>query len=269
MEKDDAQLIRGILSGDDMAFSTLVQKYQKTVHTFVWQKIGDFHHAEEITQDTFLQAYQKLATLRDPDLFVRWLCVIANRLCIDWLRKQKPTMQSLDDTRMDIVEKISYTRYISEQHETKSIEDYCEIVDNLLQKLPERERTVVTLYYLDEMTTREIGCFLGVSVNTIQSWLHRARKRLQGEAFIGTQETGEELKQTNVELILKDVVPKMLSTIEKKIYVGFQAQLGKSIYETEMSRDMLKQASKKMTSDIGEKIRTELQKKFKKEFPKT
>ncbi|MDE0013146.1 MAG: RNA polymerase sigma factor [Candidatus Poribacteria bacterium] len=269
MEKDDAQLIHKILSGDDTAFSTLVQKYQKTVHTLVWQKIGDFHHAEEITQDTFLQAYQKLATLRDPNRFARWLYVIADRLCVDWVRKQKPTMQSLDDTRMDIVEQISYTRYISEQHETKSIEDYCEIVDNLLQKLPERERTVVTLYYLDEMTTREIGRFLGVSVNTIQSWLYRARKRLQGGAFIGTQETGEELEQTDVELILKKIVPKMLSTIEKKIYAGFQAQLGKSIHETEMSEDMIKQMSEKMASDIGEKIRTELQKKFKKEFPKT
>ena len=216
MEKDDAQLIRSILSGDDTAFSTLVEKYQKSVHTFAWQKIGDFHHAEEITQDTFLQAYQKFSTLRDPDRFARWLYVIADRLCVDWVRKQKPAMQSLDDTRMDTVEKISYTRYISEQHETKSIEDYCEIIDNLLQKLPERERTVVTLYYLDEMTTREIGRFLGVSVNTIQSWLHRARKRLQGGAFIGTQKTGEELKQTDVELILKDVMPKMLSTIEKR-----------------------------------------------------
>ena len=268
MVKDDVQLIRSILSGDDTAFSTLVQKYQKTVHTLVWQKIGDFHHAEEITQDTFLQAYQKLATLRDPDLFARWLCVIANRLCIDWLRKQKPAMQSLDDSRMDIVEKISYTRYISEQHEAKSIEDYCEIVDNLLQKLPERERTVVTLYYLDEMTTREIGNFLGVSVNTIQSWLHRARKRLQGEAFIGTQEVGESLKQTDAELILKEIVPKMLGTIEKKIYAELQAQLGKSIPETEMSEDMIKRVSEKMVSDIREKIRAELQEKLGKEFPK-
>ncbi|MYK18423.1 hypothetical protein F4055_09715 [Candidatus Poribacteria bacterium] len=57
----------------------------------------------------------------------------------------------------------------------------------------------------------------------------------------------------------------MLSTIEKKIYADFQAQLGKSIHETEMSEDMIKQVSEKMASDIGEKIRAELQKKFEKE----
>ena len=59
MKKDDVQLIRITLSGDDAAFSTLVQKYRKSVHALAWRKIGDFHYAEEITQDTFLQAYKK------------------------------------------------------------------------------------------------------------------------------------------------------------------------------------------------------------------
>ena len=62
MEKDDVLLIHNILSGDDEAFSTLVQRYQKSVHALAWRKIGDFHYAEEITQDTFLQAYKKLPT---------------------------------------------------------------------------------------------------------------------------------------------------------------------------------------------------------------
>ena len=88
MEKDDVQLIHRILSGDDEAFSTLVQKYQKSVHALAWRKIGDFHYAEEITQDTFLQAYKHLSTLKDANQFAGWLYVIANRLCFDWMRKQ-------------------------------------------------------------------------------------------------------------------------------------------------------------------------------------
>ena len=80
MERDDVQLIHEILAGDDAAFNTLVQKYQKSVHALAWRKIGDFHHAEEITQDTFLQVYRKLATLKDPNQFAGWLYVIANLL---------------------------------------------------------------------------------------------------------------------------------------------------------------------------------------------
>ena len=179
MIKDDVQLIDKTLSGDETAFNALVRKYQKGVHTFVWRKIGDFHFAEEITQDVFLQAYKKLATLRNPNQFVAWLYVIANRLCINWGRKKKPTMQSLEATRIDVVEKFSYARYVSEQQEAEAFEHRREIVQKLLQRLPENEREVVTLYYFGEMRMREIGKFSGVSVNTIKSQLRRARKRLQ------------------------------------------------------------------------------------------
>ena len=64
--EDDAQLIHEILSGDEAAFSRLVQKYQKSVHALAWRKIGDFHYAEEITQDTFLQVYKNSRRSKIP-----------------------------------------------------------------------------------------------------------------------------------------------------------------------------------------------------------
>ena len=177
--EDDVQLIQRILSGDDVAFSILVEKYQKSVHALVWRKIGDFHYAEEITQDTFLQVYKKLPALRDPHQFAGWLYVIANRRCLNWLRKQKSAMQSLEDTRVDEVEKLSYTHYLSARREAEAEERRREIVKKLLEKLPESERTVMTLFYLGEMTMKEISKFLGVSAKTISSRLSRARKRLR------------------------------------------------------------------------------------------
>ncbi len=177
--EDDAQLIQRILSGDDSAFNTLVQKYQKGVHALAWRKIGDFHYAEEITQDTFLQAYKNLSTLSNPDQFAGWLYVIATRLCIDWQRKQKFVPQSLQEVPVKEIEASAYTRYISEKQETASRERRYEIVEKILKRLPESERTVVTLHYLGEMTAKEIGKFLGVSVGTIDSRLHRARERLK------------------------------------------------------------------------------------------
>ena len=177
--EDDVQLIQRILSGDDVAFSILVEKYQKSVHALVWRKIGDFHYAEEITQDTFLQVYKKLPTLKDLHQFAGWLYVIANRRCLNWLRKQKSAMQSLEDTRVDEVEKLSYAHYLSAHREAEAEERRREVVKKLLEKLPESERTVMTLFYLGEMTMKEISKFLGVSVKTISSRLSRARKRLR------------------------------------------------------------------------------------------
>ncbi len=188
MEKDDVQLIQSILSGNDEAFTTLVGKYQKSVHALAWRKVGDFHFAEEITQDTFLQAYKKLATLRNPNQFAGWLYVIANNLCKRWNQKKKLSTQSLEGTPVVEIENTSYKRYVSEQREAETTEHQHEIVKNLLQRLPESERTVVTLHYLGEMTAKEIGKFLGVSVNTINSRLRRAKKRLQGREELLIQE---------------------------------------------------------------------------------
>ncbi len=207
MEQNDVQLIHSILSGNDNAFSTLVQKYQKSVHALAWRKIGDFHYAEEITQDVFLQAYEKLSTLKNRNQFAGWLYVITNNLCTDWLRKKKPVMQPLGDASVKAVDKLSYERYMMEQRETEASETRHEIVKHLLRKLPESERTVVTLYYLGEMSTKEISKFIGVSVNTITSRLQRARERLQASEELLINETlgGLPLSSNLLENIMRQV----------------------------------------------------------------
>ena len=186
--EDDVQLIQRTLAGDDTAFGILLQRHQKSVHALVWRKIGDFHIAEDITQDTFLQAYKKLSTLKKHNQFAGWLYVIADRLCIDWSRKRRLTTQSLEDTPVEETERASYTHHVSQQREAERTQRHRELVKKLLAKLPESERTVVTLYYLGEMTTREIGKFLGVSVDTIKSRLRRGRKRLQEDEELMIQE---------------------------------------------------------------------------------
>ena len=188
--EDDVQLIQTVLSGDDSAFNILVEKYQDSIHALAWQKVGDFHYAEEITQDTFLKAYQKLLTLKDPNLFSNWLYKIATRCCLNWLREQKRKnqSQSLEVTPMAEVARANYDRYVSEQREREATEHRFEVVKKLLDKLPEGERKVMVLYYLGEMTTAEVGKFLGVSVETIRTRLHRARKRLQDEEELLLQE---------------------------------------------------------------------------------
>ena len=207
MVENDVQLIRRILSDDDEAFSILVRKYQKSVHALVWRKVNDFHYAEEITQDTFLQAYKKLSTLTNPNQFAGWLYVIANRLCINWLNRHKPAMQSLEDTPMEEIEESAYNHHAAEQREAEGTKYRYEIVQKLLSKLPESERTVVTLYYLGEMTAKEISKFLGVSINTITSRLRRGRERLQKDQELLVRETlgGVQLSDNIIKNVMQQV----------------------------------------------------------------
>ena len=182
METNDFALIQRVLDGDDNAFTVLVNRYQKAIHTFVWRKIGDFHTAEELTQDIFLKAYKKLPLLKPPYHFLGWLYVIAARQCIAWMRKKQEPTISLDAMPGVQLEELSYAAYEATGAEAADVEHQRDLVKRLLQKLPESERTVVTMHYLAEMSCEKISEFLGVSPNTIKSRLHRARKRL------GTQE---------------------------------------------------------------------------------
>ena len=179
MKNEDAQLINRLLTGDESAFAVLVRKYQKSVHALAWRKVGDFQTAEELTQDTFLKAYQKLGTLKNPNQFAGWLYVIADRVCIAWHRKRKLEMESLETTSSAEIDGSSYRHYEDEQREIAATEHRRGFIKNLLEQLPESERTVVTLHYLGEMTCKAISEFLGVSPNTVKSRLQRARNRLK------------------------------------------------------------------------------------------
>ncbi len=181
---DDADLIQHTIEGDEQAFAALVEKYQQQIHALVWQKIGDFHIAQEITQDVFLTAYHKLTTLKNSNRFSGWLYVIADRKCIAWHRKKKPEPQSLETTDPVEIEEAYYSAHITQQREAAAHQKRRELVQKLLSKLQESERTVVNLYYIAEMTCEDIGKFLGVSTNTVRSRLHRARNRLRKEEMM-------------------------------------------------------------------------------------
>ena len=206
MKNDDVELIQRSLAGDENAFAKLVKKYQKQVHALAWRKVGDFHVAEEITQDTFLQVYKKLATLKDLNRFAGWLYRIAARQCHAWLRKKRMQTQPLEDTDIDLIEGVTYSQYIAEEQEKAATEVQRGIVQKLLARLQESERTVVTLHYFGEMTCEEISKFLGVSASTVKSRLRRARLRLKkAEPMIREALEGFQIRMNLTENIMQEI----------------------------------------------------------------
>ena len=174
MKNNDIELIHSILAGDDTAFASLIKKYKKQVHALAWRKTGDFHIAEDITQETFLKVYQNLSTLKNPNQFSGWLYVITANQCRAWFRKRRLETESLEAIDAEVIKGAAYSRYITEEHEKATIETQQEIVKKLLSKLKESDRTVITLYYFGEMTCEEISRFLGVSTSAVKSRLSRS-----------------------------------------------------------------------------------------------
>ncbi len=206
MKYDDSDLIQQTLEGDQQAFAALVEKYQKQIHALAWQQIGDFHIAQEITQDAFFTAFQKLSTLTDHNRFAGWLYVITNRKCIAWHRKKAPQPQSLEATDPVELEEVYYSEYMTQQREEAANQKRRAIVQKLLSKLQESERTVVNLYYIAGMTCEDIGKFLGVSPNTVRSRLHRARNKMKkDETMIKENLSSFQLPTQFTENIMKEI----------------------------------------------------------------
>ena len=173
MAQSDAELIKRTLDGDDNAFGFLVDKYKSAVHALAYRKIGDFHIAEDITQDTFLKAYQKLSTLKRHANFSGWLYVIAARCCISWLRNNQHPLQSIEQVGAAQVEASAEREYSDDRARNR--------LHDALENLPESDRTVLTLHYLGGMTYEEVSRFIGVSTSAVKNRLYRARHHLKEE----------------------------------------------------------------------------------------
>ena len=176
MELTEEQLIERARTGDEAAFGFLVDKYKGAVHALAYRKLGDYHEAEDITQEAFLRAYQNLSTLRDVRNFAGWLYVITANCCgMHWRKKRQKLnatvpLEDITDEQWDTLFAVKHT----DLKERQSIQ-------NAIATLPECDRTAITLYYMGGMSIKEIARFLGASAGAIKNRLYRARKRLKEE----------------------------------------------------------------------------------------
>ena len=175
MRTEDGHIIHKCLGGDTAAFGLLVDKYRASVYALAYSKLGNFHDAEDVTQEVFLKAYQKLRTLKQWDRFLAWLYAITSNLCKDFSRSRsnRPDTEYVADQKREHLEKRSMDSY----HETEVYQSLHET----LAALPEIHQQVLTLHYLGGMSYREIAQFLGISPHAIAMRLSRARSKLKTE----------------------------------------------------------------------------------------
>ena len=175
MYTEDGHIIGKCLNGELAAFGLLVDKYKSSVYALAYTKLRNFHDAEDITQEVFLKAYQKLATLKRWDNFLAWLFSITVNSCKDFMKSsaRRPDGNYIEDQDTTLWDAPSIDAYRSEST-AKSIRE-------AIDELPEIYRQTLTLYYLGGLNSKEIARFLGTSANTVNQRLMRARTKLKEE----------------------------------------------------------------------------------------
>ncbi len=188
MRTEDGYIVHKCLNGEPEAFGFLVDKYKASIYAFAYTKLHDFRDAEDVTQEVFIKAYQKLRTLRQWDSFLAWLYAMTSNRCKNLIRSQhnRPDGKFIEDQDPINLVKPSMASY----RESLAIESLREALDSL----PETYNQVLTLHYFGGMTCKEIATFLRASPDAIKKRLSRARSQLKEEVLAMMSTTYEQQK---------------------------------------------------------------------------
>jgi len=172
IEPNDEVLIQRSLRGDGSAFVTLVKRYEQALATLIRYHIGNAEDAEDVFQEMLLHAWVSLFQLRDPRKVRAWLLQIARNRCRDYQKSSQRRDLPTDEQEMEIHIN-QFGRAAAQQRD---------IVNDLvgtLEDAPERERSIVKMFYLQGLTIAEISEQSGSPEGTVKRSLHHARESIR------------------------------------------------------------------------------------------
>lgn len=182
-QDEDDRMIRWVLAGDATAYRGLVEKYQSRVHALAYGMIRDREEARDITQETFIRAYQRLMSLQLRAGPLRpWLYRTATNMSIDVIRRRKRRQLDhfADDSASMLEEATSpEVRHVQGPAEEFERQETHDRILDALEEIPEDQRQVLLLRELEGLGYAEIAEIAGVAEGTVMSRLFYARKKLQ------------------------------------------------------------------------------------------
>ncbi len=162
--------------GDKAAFGRLIEAYQRPVYNLAYRMLNNSGEAEEAAQEAFIRAYTRLDSYNPAHKFSTWMLSITSNYCIDLIRKRRALLLSIDEP---LPAHPALQSEKSQGPESQMVtNEQQEMVQALLQELPEDYRQAVVLRYWYEMSYDEIAEVMNTTVSAIKSRLFRARRLL-------------------------------------------------------------------------------------------
>jgi len=172
--------INAIQNGDPAPYRYIVEEYQHMAYTIALRILGNAEDAEDVSQESFIKAYQQIKQFEGKSKFSTWLYTIVYRTAISKSKENRVNTFSISE---EINE--NYTQDPSApQHEQLRLEEERKYVKQAILKLPRTEALMITLFYLNENSVKEIREITGLSSALIKIRLFRARKKLERELRI-------------------------------------------------------------------------------------
>ena len=177
MHTEEQAYIERVRKGDSASYAFLVNKYKNMAFTVALKIVNNREDAEDILQESFLKAYQQIHTFEYKSKFSTWFYTIVYRTAIAKLPGKKVQFFTIDDETHENY----FTDEASNPVESFEIGEEQRYVKEAIRRLPQSEALLITLYYLNENSLKEIEEITGLNVNNIKIKLFRARKKLERE----------------------------------------------------------------------------------------
>ena len=179
MERTEAELIAAVVAGDAASFEPLVQKYSPRVFATARRYARRESEVEDIVQEVWLKAYQKLGGFRGEAPFEHWLMRLAVRTCYDFLRShqrnRETTFSELSEPESDWLD-----RFVADpQPGTETTEAARQLVNRILEQLSPAARLIITLLEIEERSIKEIAALTGWSNPLVKVRAFRARAEMR------------------------------------------------------------------------------------------
>jgi RNA polymerase sigma-70 factor (ECF subfamily) len=172
-EASDRTLVLRTRRGEVEAFGDLVRRYQTSVFNVCYRLLGERRESEDMAQEAFIRAYQKLDTFNEERPFGPWIRRVAANLCLNHLRRYTPPSMPLDDERDSALQAQGVDPETRRTRAERAEDLYAEI-----HRLPYHYRAVIELRHFHELTYAEISSVLEIPLSDVKSHLFRARKLL-------------------------------------------------------------------------------------------
>ena len=179
MEQSDAELIAAVLKGDTASFEPLVARYSPRIFATARRYARRDSEVEDIVQEVWTKAYQKLSSFRGEAPFEHWLMRLAVRTCYDFLRghqrNRETTFSELSEPESDWLD-----RYVNDP--SSAAEDAAaarQLLDRVLSQMAPAARMVITLLEIEERPVKEIAKLTGWSVALVKVRAFRARAEMR------------------------------------------------------------------------------------------
>jgi len=187
----DEMLTAHTLRGEVSAFEELINRYKNSVFAIIYRMTGQYQEAEDISQEVFLNVYQKLYQFDSTKKFSPWIHRIAINTCITALRKKnKVALINFDETFLNQPQWEEPNNYGSPDIVLERSELRSEIAA-ALKELPMSYQSVLVLRYQSDLNNQEIADTLGVNKENVEVKIHRARKALRKILINKWEERGE------------------------------------------------------------------------------